>query len=232
MSHQPLVLLVLFAQFALSQTGELRLRVVDAAGQPLTAAIIELVSEAKQVRQRVSTNSDGTAVVPQLPFGTYALTVSQNGFAPQLDRIEIRSALPAFYIATRGVAPITETIEVKAGTTLLDERQTTTEQRLGADTLQHRTSTLPGRALPELVNTQPGWPLEANGILHPRGSEHHRRIQDCDQTIARSATADRCPQHHQPSDRDQLRRTFFRYGAWTATKRRAARAHRLLRRAV
>ena len=31
---------------------------------------------------------------------------------------------------------------------------------------------LPGRALPDLVNTQPGWLLEANGILHPRGSEY------------------------------------------------------------
>jgi len=31
---------------------------------------------------------------------------------------------------------------------------------------------LPGRSLPDLVNTQPGWLLEANGILHPRGSEY------------------------------------------------------------
>jgi outer membrane cobalamin receptor len=31
---------------------------------------------------------------------------------------------------------------------------------------------LPGRSLPDLVSTQPGWLLEANGVLHPRGSEY------------------------------------------------------------
>ena len=38
--------------------------------------------------------------------------------------------------------------------------------------MQQRTTALPGRALADLVNTQPGWLLEANGILHPRGSEY------------------------------------------------------------
>ena len=39
-------------------------------------------------------------------------------------------------------------------------------------TLQQRLTALPGRALPDLVNAHPGWLLEANGILHPRGSEY------------------------------------------------------------
>ena len=55
---------------------------------------------------------------------------------------------------------------------MVDLHQTATTSRLGADLLQRRTSALPGRSLPELVNTQPGWLLEANGILHPRGSEY------------------------------------------------------------
>jgi TonB dependent receptor-like, beta-barrel len=42
--------------------------------------------------------------------------------------------------------------------------------------LQQRTTVLPGRALPDLVNTQPGWLLEANGILHPRGSEYQTQF--------------------------------------------------------
>jgi outer membrane receptor protein involved in Fe transport len=55
---------------------------------------------------------------------------------------------------------------------LVDERQTTTVQRLGADTMQRRVGSLPGRALPDLINTQPGWLLEAGGSVHPRGSEN------------------------------------------------------------
>src|SRR3989475_7169747 len=53
-----------------------------------------------------------------------------------------------------------------------DLHQSSTTNRIGAETLQHRTTALPGRSLPDLVNTQPGWLLEANGILHPRGSEY------------------------------------------------------------
>lgn len=56
--------------------------------------------------------------------------------------------------------------------TLLDPRQTVTVNRIGADTLKQRMTALPGRSLPDLVNTQSGWLLEANGILHPRGSEY------------------------------------------------------------
>jgi outer membrane receptor protein involved in Fe transport len=165
-----LFLLLLFAQ---SQTGELRLSVFDAASRALPAATIELRSEAEQIRWRVTTDSDGKSTVQRLPFGTYVLTVSCSGFAPRVDQIEIRSSLPTFHRVTLTLAAVAEPIEVAARSTLLDERQTTTAHRLGTETLQHRTATLPGRALPELVNTQPGWLLEANGILHPRGSEYH-----------------------------------------------------------
>jgi hypothetical protein len=63
-------------------------------------------------------------------------------------------------------------ITVSADTTLLDSHQATSVHRIGAETLARRTSALPGRALPDIINTQPGWLLEANGILHPRGSEY------------------------------------------------------------
>ena len=43
---------------------------------------------------------------------------------------------------------------------------------IGADLLRDRPASAPGRSLIDLVNTQPGWLLEANGILHARGSEY------------------------------------------------------------
>src|SRR6185312_961133 len=44
--------------------------------------------------------------------------------------------------------------------------------RIGADLVRDRLSSLPGRSLAELVNQQPGWLLESNGVLHPRGGEY------------------------------------------------------------
>ena len=43
---------------------------------------------------------------------------------------------------------------------------------MGTDTLEHRSTALPGRSVIDLVNSQPGWLLESNGVLHPRGSEY------------------------------------------------------------
>jgi hypothetical protein len=43
--------------------------------------------------------------------------------------------------------------------------------RIGTDSIQDRVSSVPGRDLQDLVNSQPGWLYEGNAVLHPRGSE-------------------------------------------------------------
>src|SRR6185312_328788 len=81
-------------------------------------------------------------------------------------------ALPTMYQVTLNLAAMQTQVTVSAEGTLLDPRQTATAHRIGTETISQRTTALPGRSLPDLVNTQPGWLLEANGVLHPRGSEY------------------------------------------------------------
>jgi outer membrane cobalamin receptor len=169
--HWVLGLLLVAAQFSQSNTGELRVTVTDAAGLPLPGAL-ELVSQANQLQQRFDTDPGGTVVAKRLPFGTYRVTVTRDGFAPFSGLVEIRSALPTAYQVTLNLATLQTQVTVSAERTLLDLRQAAAAQRIGAEALGQRTTALPGRALPDLVNTQPGWLLEANGILHPRGSEY------------------------------------------------------------
>src|SRR5229473_2919292 len=164
-------LLWVAAQFGQSNTGELRLTVTDPAGLPVQSAV-ELVSEANQLRQTLETDTDGTLVAKRLPFGRYRIEVSRIGFATSAGLIDLQSILPTEYHVTLGLAPLQTQVTVGPDATLLDFHRTSTLNRIGADTLQHRLTALPGRSLPELVNTQPGWLLEANGILHPRGSEY------------------------------------------------------------
>jgi hypothetical protein len=158
-------------QFGQSNTGELRLTVTDAAGLPLPG-IVELVSDGNRLEHSLNTDSRGVLVAKRLPFGTYRVAVVRPGFARFTGLIEIRSALPMDYPVVLGLAPIQTQVDVSAADTLLDRRQTSSEHRIGAETIQQRTTALPGRSLLDLVNTQPGWLLEANGILHPRGSEY------------------------------------------------------------
>jgi hypothetical protein len=171
MSHCIVILLWTAAQFGQSNTGELRLTVTDPGGLPIQSAV-ELVSEANQLRENLETDTHGTLVAKRLPFGTYRIEVSRSGFATFTGLLGVQSVLPTAYHVTLSLAPLQTQVTVSPDATLLDARQTGTVNRIGADTLEHRITGLPGRSLPDLVNTQPGWLVEANGVLHPRGSEY------------------------------------------------------------
>ena len=100
------------------------------------------------------------------------MSVVRSGFTPFSGLVDIHSALPMDYPVVLSVAAIQTQVTVSASDTLLDLGRTAASQRIGSDAFEQRTTALPGRSLPDLVNTQPGWLLEANGILHPRGSEY------------------------------------------------------------
>ena len=157
-----LALLLALAQFAQSSTGELHLTVADPSGLALPGRV-ELVSEANQLRENLDTDAQGVLIVKRLPFGTYRIAVSRDGFAPFAGLVEVRSALPTEYRVAMSLAPLLAQVTVTPEQTLLDPHQTVTVNRIGGDTIQQRVTALPGRSLPDLVNTQPGWLLEANG---------------------------------------------------------------------
>jgi hypothetical protein len=159
--------LTLFGQL---QTGEIRLEVKDQAGSAMQATgMIESLSAG--IRRTYETDVQGAHTFGSLPFGRYRLQVGRSGFATQELLIEVRSAVPIAKSVTLTVAAAETTVEVREGT-LLDTEATGAAQHLGADVLESRKTSAPGRSLIDLVDQQPGWLLEANGILHPRGSEY------------------------------------------------------------
>jgi hypothetical protein len=74
------VMVALGGQFGQTNSGELRLTVVDAAGLPLESTV-ELISEANQIREHLNTTPDGALVAKRLPFGSYRVVVGRDGFA-------------------------------------------------------------------------------------------------------------------------------------------------------
>ncbi len=175
MSRRPwrLIILAMFAltAWAQRQSGELRLQVVDSTGAPLSASG-ELVGQATQVRKQFSTGPDGRQTISALPFGIYRLRVSREGFESVTSLLEIRTEIPLNFQVTLGVAPIETRVDVSDAATLLNPDRTGSTQQIGSESLRDRPSSMPARALIDLVNAQPGWLLEANGVLHPRGSEY------------------------------------------------------------
>jgi hypothetical protein len=168
-----MVLLFSVAQAARAQRvrGELHVDVHDSQGAAV-AATAELVSEANQVHRTFHIAADGRSTMQDLPFGVYRLTLRAENFAPWNKLVEIRSEVPVRVVATLGVAPVTTEVQVNDSATLVDPSSTGTIYSIGRQSIGEELPAQPGRDLSDLVNEQPGWLLEANGILHPRGSEY------------------------------------------------------------
>lgn len=165
------MLFIVLPAFAQTERGELRLSVQGPAGGPV-AASVSLVSEANHVRRTFQTGPNGHYAARDLPFGTYLLNVSCQGFSPLSRMVEIRSEAPASVAVTLSVAPVKIRVRVSESATLVDPERTGTIYSIGSRAAKEELPAQLGRGLTNLVVAQPGWLYEANGILHPRGSEY------------------------------------------------------------
>ena len=90
--------------------------------------------------------------------------------------MQIRSAVPTHYSIKLTLASVTTSIVVQDSDTLIDPYRANSANEIGNDTIQTRTTSLPGRSLQDLVNSEPGWLYEGNAVLHPRGSEYQTQF--------------------------------------------------------
>jgi hypothetical protein len=153
------------------ERGELRIEVRDPQGASLGAAA-EIISQANQFRRAFQVEAGGRCVAQDIPFGVYHLNLASEGFAPWSELVEIRSEVPVRISVTLGVATVTTQVQVTDAATLVDPYRTGTLASIGRQSISETISAQPGRTLLSLVNEQPGWLFEANGTLHPRGSEY------------------------------------------------------------
>jgi outer membrane cobalamin receptor len=172
--HLGLLLLAL-PLLAQSNSGELRLRVTDPAGLSVKTAV-ELVSEASEYRNRFFTDDAGAVVAKRLPFGVYRMRVQQPGFAEYSASVEVRSVIPVEHSIRLSLPSVTTSVTVQDSDTLIDPSLVSSSNEIGSNTIRTRTTSLPGRSLQDLVNSEPGWLYEGNAVLHPRGSEYQTQF--------------------------------------------------------
>jgi hypothetical protein len=161
--------------FGQSNSGELRLRVTDPAGLAVKTTV-QLVSEANQYRNTLATNDQGRLDVQRLPYGIYRLEIRQPGFAGLTDSVNIHSSIPTEYTIQLLLPTVNQSVTVSAPNTLINPDQAGAVSQIGAEVIQNRLSSIPGRSLQDLVNSQPGWLYEGNAVLHPRGSEYQTQF--------------------------------------------------------
>ncbi len=156
-------------------TGELRLKVTDPQGLGVKT-MVSIVSEANQYRNLLATTDQGLLDVQRLPYGVYELEIIQSGFAAVSQTVEIRSSIATEILIRLKLPSVNQSVTVTAPSTLVDPDQAGAVSQIGSDTIEHRVSSVPGRSLQDLVNTQPGWLYEGNAVLHPRGSEYQTQF--------------------------------------------------------
>ena len=171
-------LLVLALVFALAPAataqhvrGELRVEVHDPQGSAVVSDA-ELVSDGNEFRLAFDVGTDGRYIVRDLPFGIYRLSVESPGFGPWSGLITVASEVPVSVAVTLGLSPVATHVEVNDAATLVDPSRTGTAYSVGRQMLGEAISIQPARSLSDQVDDLPGWLYEANGILHPRGSEY------------------------------------------------------------
>jgi hypothetical protein len=151
--------------------GELQIEVRDPQGAALNASG-ELVSEGNQFHLIFAVGDDGRYVAQDLAFGVYRVSVSHSGFVSAVQAVEIRSIVPRHLSLMLGLKPIETQVQVSETPTLVDPVRTNTVYTVGAQTIGEQLSPQAGRGVIDVVDAQPGWLQEANGVLHPRGSEY------------------------------------------------------------
>lgn len=158
-----------------TNTGELRLRVTDPSGLAVKTSI-QIVSEANQYRRLLTTDEEGALTVERLPYGIYQLKINQPGFAAVSESVDVHSSIPTEHVIPLKVVALNESVTVSAANTLLDPDRAGSVNQIGWDSIQNRVSSIPGRSIQDLVNSQPGWLYEGNAVLHPRDSEYQTQF--------------------------------------------------------
>ena len=104
------------------------------------------------------------------------MQIQAPSFGQFSDSVVIRSTLPVDRTIQLKVAPVSQSVTVHESDTLLDPYRAAGLNEMGQQTIENRLTSIPGRTVQDLVNTEPGWLYEGNAVLHPRGSEYQTQF--------------------------------------------------------
>jgi hypothetical protein len=120
-----MIIIMLPLSFAQQQLGSIGGTATDSTGAAVKQATVEVLNLATNLKLTVKTQSNGSYVVPDLPIGTYAVTISGAGFSSERhSQIQVQANRTATVSASLHVGPVETVVEVK-GTPLLNQTDPT-----------------------------------------------------------------------------------------------------------
>ncbi|MBA2303125.1 MAG: TonB-dependent receptor [Acidobacteria bacterium] len=120
LSALALILAVFIVPASAQQTGTIVGKVVDSGGAVLPGVTVEASSNVLPTPRTTVTGENGDYRLPALPPGDYTLKFELSGMQTLTRQAQVQLQAETTVEATLGVGGVTETIEVRATTTLVD----------------------------------------------------------------------------------------------------------------
>ena len=119
-------------------TGAISGAVVDTSGGSVAEAEVQVLdTRTESLVRKVSTNADGSFVVPLLPPGIYAVLVNKSGFAQaKASGIEVHVTETTKVTISLKPGAVTEKVEISAQITSVETTNAVTGQSLGTETVR------------------------------------------------------------------------------------------------
>jgi hypothetical protein len=150
------VLLLSAIVFGQTFRGTILGTVTDPSGNVIAGATVKVHNQGTGLERAVSTTTDGSYAVPELPIGKYSVTVTQSGFQTFVtSNVEVNVAVERRVDVQLKIGQVSQTVEVSGEE--LPQIETTSDDLGGVITAQVA-ETLPvnGRDYTKLIYLNPG----------------------------------------------------------------------------
>jgi len=151
------VILTAMTAAALAQvtTGRLEGTITDPQGAAVPGTELRVANVETGHTLSISSNERGYWTLPSMPTGTYKVTATSRGFkTATVDNVKIDAGVPATLNITLEIGALTEVVEVRGGTEVLQTSTATVSSTLVGRQLHELPFT--SRNLTELLTTQAG----------------------------------------------------------------------------
>ena len=167
------VFILIFAALAASaqsgNAGQVRGTVADPTGAVIPNAAVHLANGISGFERSASSDATGQFVFANVPFNSYQISVSAQGFAPLSQGIEIRSAVGTSLKLVLQIAAASQTITVESTGDLI-ENDPTFHTDVNRDLFVKVPMESQSSTLSSLVTeTTPGVSSDSNGLFHGLG---------------------------------------------------------------
>lgn len=164
---------LLAGAFANAQTriGTVQGTVKDPNGAVIAGASITLAQPVTGYRQSAQTDAQGIFKLVNVPFNTYVIQVQGAGFQSLEKSIDLESALPLNLELTLSPGAIEDVVNVSGEQAMVEPDKTTSDTDIDQTLLERQAGAAPSRGIEAIVASAPGFAIDDNGRLHPRGSE-------------------------------------------------------------